>query len=72
MNRYLEWFKCAAIRAVKTFAQVVAALITVDGVTGLFDINWGHIVSVAAVSMIYSFITSAAGLPELDKTAEGK
>lgn len=68
-NYWIEWAKAAGIRAVKTFFQVFASLITVDGLaTGIEDINWLRIASVAAVSGVYSIATSFAGLPEVSKT----
>lgn len=60
-----KWFKAAVIRALKTFAQVLASMITIDTVTGIGQIDWLHIASVAAVSAIYSVVTSIAGLPEV-------
>lgn len=69
VNTYwMTWAKAAAIRAVKTFFQVFASLITVDGLaTGIEDVNWIRIASVAAVSGVYSIATSFAGLPEVSK-----
>lgn len=57
-----SWFKKAAIRAVKTFAQSLASLITVGA--AFTDINWTYVLSVSAVAAIYSVITSVAGIPE--------
>lgn len=58
-----KWLKAAGVRAVKTFAQTAAAGITVGAV--LTDINWGIVLSAAAVACIYSILTSLAGLPEI-------
>ena len=57
------WLKAAAIRAIKTFAQSFASMITVGA--ALNELDWGYILSVAAVSAVYSLATSAAGLPEV-------
>lgn len=66
-----KWMKAVGIRAIKTFFQVFASLITVDGFTaGMSDVDWLRIVSVAAVSFIYSLATSFAGLPELDSSSD--
>lgn len=66
---WMEWAQAAGIRALKTFFQVFASLITVDGLaTGIEDINWLRIASVAAVSGVYSIATSFAGLPEVSRT----
>lgn len=62
------WFKAAAIRAVRTWAQTALGMITV-GAT-LAEIDWGYILSVATVSAIYSILTSIAGLPEVQEEGE--
>lgn len=59
----IEWVKAAGIRAVKTFAQTAASLITVGAV--MSDISWGAVISTACVAAIYSVLTSLAGLPEV-------
>ena len=58
-----KWCKAALIRAIKTFAQTGASLITVGAV--LSDIDWIMIASASAVAFIYSILTSLAGLPEV-------
>ena len=58
-----KWLKAALIRAIKTFAQTGASLITVGAV--LSDIDWVMIASASAVAFIYSILTSLAGLPEV-------
>lgn len=64
-TNYGKWIRAAVIRAVKTFFQVFASLITADGVSAsLSDVDWLHIISVAAVALIYSLATSLANLPE--------
>ena len=64
---FLKWLKAAAVRAAKTFFQVFAGMITLDAMTGMADVDWKHIASVAAVSAIYSLATSVAGLPEVEE-----
>lgn len=59
-----EWGVRAGVRAVKTFAQAMASGITVGA--ALHEISWGYIASVAAVSAVYSLVTSLAGLPEIE------
>ena len=55
----------AAIRAVKTFAQTMVALIG-TGAVGFTDLDWVQIFSVSGVSAILSVLTSVAtGLPEV-------
>jgi len=58
-----DWLVAAITRAVKTAAQVMLGMVTVGA--ALSDINWVQILSVAAVSAIYSILTSIVmGLPE--------
>ena len=69
MKNFKLWLKAATIRAVKTFAQVFASLLTVGA--AINEIDWGYTASVALVSTIYSILTSMAGLPEVD-SSQGK
>ena len=67
-----EWLDAAAVRAIKTFAQVMCASLTVavaDGVA-FGAIDWVHTVSVALVSLVFSLLTSVAGLPEVKEGDE--
>ena len=64
MKNFKPWLKAAAIRAVKTFAQVFTSLLTVGA--AINEIDWGYTASVALVSTLYSILTSMAGLPEVD------
>ena len=66
-NKFITWFKAAGIRALRTFAQTFASLMTVGAV--LSEIEWGYVASASAVAAIYSIVTSVAGLPEI-KEAE--
>lgn len=59
-----NWWKAAAIRAIRTVAQTAIAAI---GTTALIEnINWPVVASTAAVAGILSLLTSLAGLPEVD------
>lgn len=58
-----KWWKAAGIRAVKTFAQTAASLITVGSL--ISEIDWAAVLSVAAVAGIFSLLTSLGGLPEV-------
>lgn len=61
-----EWIKAAAIRAVKTVAQAIIAII---GTTALLsDVNWKTAISAGILAGILSILTSLAGLPEVDDT----
>ena len=61
----IDWAKAALIRAVKTFAQTMVALIG-TGAVGFTDLDWLKILSVSGVAALLSLLTSVAGLPELD------
>ena len=61
---FKKWIAAAGIRAIKTFAQTAASLITIGAVVK--DIDWAIVFSSAAVAAIYSLLTSIAGLPELE------
>ena len=62
-EKFVKWLKAAGIRALKTFAQTSASLITVGSM--ISEINWELVWSSAAVACLYSVLTSVAGLPEL-------
>ena len=64
MNNLKTWFKAAGIRAVKTFAQTAASLVTVGAI--LSETDWKMVLSAATVAAIYSILTSVAGLPEVN------
>ena len=59
----LDWLQAAGIRAIKTFAQTLAAGITIGA--SFSATNWTQVLSVAGVAFIYSLVTSLTGLPEL-------
>lgn len=59
-----KWLKAALIRAIKTFFQSFASMLTVG--VAIDEISWGYVASVSAVAAIYSIATSFAGLPEVD------
>lgn len=50
--------KDAAVRAVKTFCQSAVATITTGAVTGLFDVDFKTVVSVAGLAALLSVLTS--------------
>ena len=61
-----QWFRSTIIRAIKTFAQTAASLISVGQI--MSEINWKVVLSAALVAMIYSILTSIVGLPEVPAT----
>jgi hypothetical protein len=63
----VTWLKAAAMRAVKTAAQVATALIVTD--VTIWKLNWAQIGGVAATAAVLSLLTSLAGLPELSNSS---
>ena len=60
----INFWKAAAVRAVKTFAQAFLAVISTT--TMISDVNWKLALDSAAFSALFSMLTSiAAGLPEV-------
>lgn len=60
-----KFWKAAGIRMVKTAAQTALALIPAARM--LQDVNWGVVLSTAALSALASLLTSiVTGLPEVD------
>lgn len=52
-----EFWQATLERAIKTFAQSLAALLTGDAV-GILDADWGQSASVAAMATILSILSS--------------
>ena len=59
-----EWFKAAAVRAIKTVAQTAVATIGTAAV--MSEVNWVMVVSASVLAGILSLLTSVAGLPEVE------
>jgi hypothetical protein len=63
MKFTLDWFKAAAIRMLRTAAQVALGMITV-GMT-VSEVDWLNVLSVSLVAAVYSLLTSIiTDLPE--------
>lgn len=58
-----NWWKSAAVRAVKTVAQTAVATIGTAAVLG--DVEWIAVCSASALAGVLSMLTSVAGLPEV-------
>ena len=61
---WAKWWKAAAIRALKTFAQTAIASIGTSAL--LSDINWLVVGSASALAALLSILMSLAGLPEVN------
>lgn len=61
---WIEWWKRAGIRAVKTVAQTAVAMLPVAAT--ITAVDWGTVIGTAALAGVASFATSLAGLPELE------
>lgn len=60
----LEWLLAAGIRALRTVAQTALGMFTVG--VAISDVDWKYVISVSAVSGIFSLLTSlATSLPEV-------
>lgn len=58
------WWKCAGIRALKTFCQTAIASIGTSATLG--EVNWIIVGSTSLLSAILSILTSLAGIPEVE------
>lgn len=58
-----QWWKAAAVRAVKTICQSAVAMIPVDIM--ITEVNWKAVVGTALLAGVISLMTSVAGLPEV-------
>ena len=60
-----EWFKAAAIRAIKTVAQTAVA--TIGTAVVMSEGNWVMVASASVLAGVLSMLTSVAGLPEVEE-----
>lgn len=67
MNKrdWKQWIKAAGIRAVKTMAQTVVAML--PAAATIMAVDWVCVLGTAALAGIASILTSLAGLPEIKK-----
>lgn len=65
MNKenFIQWFKAAAVRAIKTVAQTAVA--TIGTAAAMGEVNWLLVGSASLLAGVLSLLTSVAGLPEL-------
>lgn len=69
MAYWKNWWKAAAVRAVKTVAQTAVA--TIGTAAAMGEVNWVLVASAAALSGVLSLLTSIAGLPEVQSEEIG-
>lgn len=62
-----NWFKAAAIRAIRTFAEAMLAYIG-TGALVLGDVNWLAALSAGAFGSVTAILLALTGLPEVEKT----
>lgn len=63
-----NWWRAAAIRAIKTVAQTAIGCIGASAV--LADVSWPVVGSAAVLAGVVSLLTSIAGLPEAETNTE--
>lgn len=59
-----NWFKCAGIRAIKTVAQTMIAMIPTG--VAIDEVSWRVVILTSILSGVLSLLTSLAGLPEME------
>ncbi|WP_288341968.1 holin [uncultured Dubosiella sp.] len=69
--RSWEWWDRATVRAIKTAAQAILAVLG-TGLIGIMEVDWLNLMSIALGSAFFSIVTSMAGLPEVDDTPPDK
>lgn len=60
----VKWIKAAALRAVKTMAQVAAAMLVVGAFN---ETSWVLMAQTVVTSGLASILTSIAGIPEVEE-----
>lgn len=58
------WAKAAAVRAVKTMAQTVIAMLPASAT--ITAVDWRVVLGTAAFAGVVSLLTSLVGLPEVE------
>lgn len=59
-----KWLKCAGIRAIKTVAQTMVAMIPVG--ISIEQVSWLTVIGTSLLAGILSLLTSVAGIPEVE------
>ena len=62
-----KWAKAAAIRAIKTMAQVAGSMLVIGAFN---ETAWGVMIQTTIVAGLASILTSLAGIPEVTEQEE--
>lgn len=62
-----KWFKAAIIRAIKTMAQVAGSMLVIGAIN---ETAWALMIQTTLVAGLASFLTSIAGIPEVESEDE--
>lgn len=60
-----KWWAAATVRALKTAAQT--AIATIGSAAVISAVDWRVVVSSTILAALLSYLTSIAGLPEVDE-----
>lgn len=63
-RNWRHWAKAAGVRAAKTFAQSMVAML--PAAATITAVDWKVTVGTAALACVASLLTSVAGLPEVE------
>lgn len=64
MTNIKRWLLASTVRAAKTAAQAAIGIIGAAAVMG--QVDWAMVLSGAGLSAVVSYLTSIAGIPEVD------
>ena len=62
VRNWKTWIRCAGVRAVKTAAQTMVAMLPASAM--ITAVDWKVVLGTAALAAVTSLCTSLAGLPE--------
>lgn len=65
MEKFMDWFKPAGTRAIRTIAQTAVATIGTAAV--MAEVDWVMVLSASLLAGLLSLLTSIASLPEKEE-----